>query len=118
MITTESLTWGGTESLIRAQLQLDDDNAMDSAASHHALGISPFADSDDSSSPSPVSTDHVPIDVLVEPTPRGIPAFFLDSDEDEQIDDEIVDPRDQLTTSSVLLSESDDDLRIILPYSV
>ncbi|GJS42854.1 reverse transcriptase domain-containing protein [Tanacetum coccineum] len=59
--------------------------AMDSAASHHELGISPFADSDDSSSPSPVSTDHVPIDVLVEPTPGGIHAFFLDSDEDEQI---------------------------------
>ncbi|GJX80462.1 putative ribonuclease H-like domain-containing protein [Tanacetum coccineum] len=34
-------------------------------------------DSDDSSSPSPVSTDHVPIDVLVEPTPGGIHAFFL-----------------------------------------
>ncbi|GJY05892.1 putative ribonuclease H-like domain-containing protein [Tanacetum coccineum] len=59
--------------------------AMDSAASHHELGISPFADSDDSSSPSPVSTDHVPIDVLVEPTPGGIHTFFLDSDEDEQI---------------------------------
>ncbi|GJX55078.1 hypothetical protein Tco_0284975 [Tanacetum coccineum] len=59
--------------------------AMDSAASHHELGISPFADSDDSSSPSPVSTDHVPIDVLVEPTQGGIHAFFLDSDEDEQI---------------------------------
>ncbi|GJY93378.1 hypothetical protein Tco_0509160 [Tanacetum coccineum] len=58
---------------------------MDSAASHHELGISPFADSDDSSSPSPVSTDHVPIDVLVEPTQGGIHAFFLDSDEDEQI---------------------------------
>ncbi|GJR41529.1 xylulose kinase-1 [Tanacetum coccineum] len=59
--------------------------AMDSAASHHELGISPFADSDDSSSPSPVSTDHIPIDVLFEPTPGGINAFFLDSDEDEQI---------------------------------
>ncbi|GKA95510.1 hypothetical protein Tco_0817548, partial [Tanacetum coccineum] len=43
-------------------------------------------DSDDSSSPSPVSTDHIPIDVLFEPTPGGINAFFLDSDEDEQID--------------------------------
>ncbi|GJY48660.1 hypothetical protein Tco_0438616, partial [Tanacetum coccineum] len=59
--------------------------AMDSAASHHELGISPFADSDNSSSPSPVSTDHIPIDVLFEPTPGGINAFFLDSDEDEQI---------------------------------
>ncbi|GKA81715.1 hypothetical protein Tco_0788407 [Tanacetum coccineum] len=59
--------------------------AMDSAGSHHASGVSPFADSDDSSSPSPVSTDHIPIDVLFEPTPGGINAFFLDSDEDEQI---------------------------------
>ncbi|GKB77781.1 hypothetical protein Tco_0944676 [Tanacetum coccineum] len=59
--------------------------AMDSAGSHHALGISPFADSDDSSSPSPVSTDHIPIDVLFEPRSGGINEFFLDSDEDEQI---------------------------------
>ncbi|GKF88978.1 hypothetical protein Tco_0262941, partial [Tanacetum coccineum] len=59
--------------------------AMDSAASHHEFGISPFADSADSSSPSPVSTDHIPIDVLFEPTPGGINALFLDSDEDEQI---------------------------------
>ncbi|GKB77615.1 hypothetical protein Tco_0944510 [Tanacetum coccineum] len=41
--------------------------------------------SDDSSSPSPVSTDHIPIDVLFEPTSGGINEFFLDSDEDEQI---------------------------------
>ncbi|GJW11572.1 hypothetical protein Tco_1577399 [Tanacetum coccineum] len=59
--------------------------AMDSAGSHHELGISPFADSTDSSSPSPVSTDHIPIDVLFEPTSGGINEFFLDSDEDEQI---------------------------------
>ncbi|GKB92407.1 hypothetical protein Tco_0964679, partial [Tanacetum coccineum] len=43
------------------------------------------ADSDDSSSPSPVSTDHIPIDVLFEPTSGGINEFFLASDEDEQI---------------------------------
>ncbi|GJT75591.1 hypothetical protein Tco_1042316 [Tanacetum coccineum] len=79
--------------------------AMDSAASRHELGISPFADSDNSSSPSPVSTDHIPIDVLFdstsglpspvstvlsidvlfESTSGGINEFFLDSDEDEQI---------------------------------
>ncbi|GKF20757.1 hypothetical protein Tco_0069395, partial [Tanacetum coccineum] len=59
--------------------------AMDSAGSHHASGVSPFADSDDSSSPSPVSTDHIPIDVLFEPTSGGIHEFFLASDEDEQI---------------------------------
>ncbi|GKG33488.1 hypothetical protein Tco_0433647, partial [Tanacetum coccineum] len=64
---------------------------MDSAGSHHASGVSPFADSDDSSSPSPVSTDHIPIDVLFEPTSGGINEFFLDSDEDEQIgDDEVL----------------------------
>ncbi|GJW25088.1 hypothetical protein Tco_0038899 [Tanacetum coccineum] len=34
-------------------------------------------DSDDSSSPSPVSTDHVPIDVLVEPTQGGINLCYL-----------------------------------------
>ncbi|GJT67816.1 hypothetical protein Tco_1019296 [Tanacetum coccineum] len=59
--------------------------AMDSAGSHHELGISPFADSADSSSPSPVSTDHIPIDVLFEPTSGGINEFFWDSDADEQI---------------------------------
>ncbi|GJV59326.1 hypothetical protein Tco_1465426, partial [Tanacetum coccineum] len=59
--------------------------AMDSAGSHRASGVSPFADSADSSSPSPVSTDHIPIDVLFEPTSGGINEFFLDSDEDEQI---------------------------------
>ncbi|GKF70546.1 hypothetical protein Tco_0203603, partial [Tanacetum coccineum] len=60
--------------------------AMDSAGSHHVSGVSPFADSDDSSSPSPVSTDHIPIDVLFEPTSGGINEFFLaNSDEDEQI---------------------------------
>ncbi|GKF32704.1 hypothetical protein Tco_0102502, partial [Tanacetum coccineum] len=32
--------------------------AMDSAASHHELGISPFADSDDSSFPSPENRRH------------------------------------------------------------
>ncbi|GJT47977.1 hypothetical protein Tco_0974134 [Tanacetum coccineum] len=59
--------------------------AMDSAGSHRESGVSPFADSADSSSPSPVSTDHIPIDVLFEPTSGGINEFFLDSDEDEQI---------------------------------
>ncbi|GJR92689.1 hypothetical protein Tco_0264863 [Tanacetum coccineum] len=59
--------------------------AMDSAGSHRESGVSPFADSTDSSSPSPVSTDHIPIDVLFESTSGGINEFFLDSDEDEQI---------------------------------
>ncbi|GJR74256.1 hypothetical protein Tco_0086621 [Tanacetum coccineum] len=59
--------------------------AMDSAGSHRESGVSPFADSADSSSPSPVSIDHIPIDVLFESTSGGINEFFLDSDEDEQI---------------------------------
>ncbi|GKG64935.1 hypothetical protein Tco_0667567, partial [Tanacetum coccineum] len=37
---------------------------MDSAGSHHEIGISPFVDSADSSSLSNVSTDHIPIDGL------------------------------------------------------
>ncbi|GKG48290.1 hypothetical protein Tco_0510175, partial [Tanacetum coccineum] len=52
--------------------------AMDSAGSHRASRVSPFADSADSSSPSLVSTDHIPIDVLFEPTSGGINEFFLD----------------------------------------
>ncbi|GJZ25435.1 hypothetical protein Tco_0569688 [Tanacetum coccineum] len=56
-----------------------------SAVPDTAGGPLDTTDSDDSSSPSPVSTDHIPIDVLFEPTPGGINAFFLDSDEDEQI---------------------------------
>ncbi|GJS53130.1 hypothetical protein Tco_0626492 [Tanacetum coccineum] len=59
--------------------------AMDPAGSHRESGVSPFADSADSSSPSPVSTDHIPIDVLFESTSRGLNEFFLDSDADEQI---------------------------------
>ncbi|GKG40753.1 hypothetical protein Tco_0469965, partial [Tanacetum coccineum] len=46
--------------------------AMDSAGSHRESGVSPFADSTDSSSPSPVSIDHIPIDVLFESTSGGI----------------------------------------------
>ncbi|GJS37867.1 copia protein [Tanacetum coccineum] len=78
-------TAGGTLGTTGTASTVPTSAAMDSAASHHELGISPFADSDNSSSPSPVSTDHIPIDVLFEPTPGGINAFFLDSDEDEQI---------------------------------
>ncbi|GJS20580.1 hypothetical protein Tco_0449212 [Tanacetum coccineum] len=59
--------------------------AMDSAASRHELGISPFVDSDNSSSPSPVSTDHIPIDVLFDSTSGGLHEFFLASDEDAPI---------------------------------
>ncbi|GKG50026.1 hypothetical protein Tco_0518800, partial [Tanacetum coccineum] len=58
---------------------------MDSAGSHPEIGVSPFADSADSSSPSNVSTDHIPIDGLFVSTSGGINDFFLDSDEDAQI---------------------------------
>ncbi|GJY05544.1 putative ribonuclease H-like domain-containing protein, partial [Tanacetum coccineum] len=59
--------------------------AMDSAGSHHESGVSPFADSADSSSPPNVSTDHIPLDVLFESTSGGINEFFLTSDAEEQI---------------------------------
>ncbi|GJQ99640.1 hypothetical protein Tco_0522625 [Tanacetum coccineum] len=59
--------------------------AMDSAGSHHESGVSPFADSSDSSSPPTVSTDHVPLDVLFESTSGGINDFFLPSNADAQI---------------------------------
>ncbi|GKF53991.1 hypothetical protein Tco_0160901, partial [Tanacetum coccineum] len=58
---------------------------MDSAGSHHESGVSPFADSADSSSPPNVSTDHIPIDVLFESTSGGINEFVLTSDAEEQI---------------------------------
>ncbi|GKB07436.1 hypothetical protein Tco_0835720 [Tanacetum coccineum] len=48
---------------------------MDSPGSHRESGVSPFADFADSSSPSPVSTDHIPIDVLFESTSGGITEF-------------------------------------------
>ncbi|GJS14339.1 hypothetical protein Tco_0408811 [Tanacetum coccineum] len=50
--------------------------ALDSAASRREIGVSPFADSADSSSPS---------NVLFESTSGGILDFFLDSDEEERI---------------------------------
>ncbi|GJW41264.1 hypothetical protein Tco_0067109 [Tanacetum coccineum] len=78
-------TAGGTFGTTGTASTVPTSAAKDSAGSHHELGISPFADSADSSSPSPVSTDHIPIDVLFEPTSGGINEFFLDSDEDEQI---------------------------------
>ncbi|GKA38713.1 hypothetical protein Tco_0731264 [Tanacetum coccineum] len=59
--------------------------AMDTAGSHRESGVSPFVDSDDSSSPSPVSTDHIPIDVLFDSTSGGLHEFFLASDEDAPI---------------------------------
>ncbi|GKF88275.1 hypothetical protein Tco_0259152, partial [Tanacetum coccineum] len=59
--------------------------AMDIAGSHRESGVSPFVDSDASSSPSPVSTNHIPIDVLFDSTSGGLNEFFLASDEDAPI---------------------------------
>ncbi|GJX97013.1 hypothetical protein Tco_0352811, partial [Tanacetum coccineum] len=80
-----SITVGGTLGTNVTASTIPTSAAMDSAGSHRESGVSPFADSADSSSPSPVSTDHIPIDVLFESTSGGINEFFLDSDEDEQI---------------------------------
>ncbi|GKG40681.1 hypothetical protein Tco_0469893, partial [Tanacetum coccineum] len=57
----------------------------DSAGSHRAIEVSPFADSADSSSPSNVTTDPIQIDVLFASTSGGINDFLFDSDEEEQI---------------------------------
>ncbi|GJS64112.1 hypothetical protein Tco_0678676 [Tanacetum coccineum] len=78
-------TAGGTLGTTGTASTVPTSAAMDSAASHHELGISLFADSADSSSPSPVSTERIPIDVLFEPPSGGINDFFLDSDEDAPI---------------------------------
>ncbi|GJT20649.1 hypothetical protein Tco_0890586 [Tanacetum coccineum] len=100
---------------------------MDSAGSRRESGVSPFADSANSSSPSNVSTDHIPIDVLFESTSGGINEFFLTSDAEEQIgmsrvavdpdsDDEVL-----AEFSSVIEdffsseSESDDDMEHYIP---
>ncbi|GJV91777.1 hypothetical protein Tco_1539590 [Tanacetum coccineum] len=69
---------------------------MDSAGSHHKIGVSPFADSAaglspflssiaGGPSPSNVSTDQIPIAVLFESILGDLNEFFLKSDEEEQI---------------------------------
>ncbi|GKD54184.1 hypothetical protein Tco_1287571, partial [Tanacetum coccineum] len=78
-------TAGGTLSTNVTDSTVPTSAAMDSAGSHHESGVSPFADSDDSSSPPNVSTDHIPLDVLLESTSGGINEFFLTSDAEEQI---------------------------------
>ncbi|GJW72502.1 hypothetical protein Tco_0129419 [Tanacetum coccineum] len=50
------------------------------------MGVSPFADSAASSSPSNVSIDHIPLDFLSEIHDHGVfLIFFTESDEEEQI---------------------------------
>ncbi|GJS80381.1 hypothetical protein Tco_0730262 [Tanacetum coccineum] len=66
--------------------------AMDSAASHHELEISPFADSDDCF-PVTGSTDHLPIDVLLRFFFRGVTMFCVVCGCGQNPDDEIVDSR-------------------------
>ncbi|GKG23910.1 hypothetical protein Tco_0391946 [Tanacetum coccineum] len=69
--------------------------SMDSAGSHHKIGVLPFADSAagplpflssiiSGPTPSNVSTDQIPIAVLFESTSGDINEFFLESDEEEQ----------------------------------
>ncbi|GJS98660.1 hypothetical protein Tco_0819830 [Tanacetum coccineum] len=109
-----SNTAGGTFDATGIDSTVTTTAAMDSAGSRREIGVSPFADSAASSSPSNVSIDHIPIDVLFESTSGGILEFFLDSDEEEKIgmsrvvadpdsddelpDDEIVDPRVKVET--------------------
>ncbi|GJU40027.1 hypothetical protein Tco_1192984 [Tanacetum coccineum] len=71
-----SNTAGGTFDATGIDSTVPTTAAMDSAGSRREVGVSPFADSADSSSPS---------NVLFESTSGGIHEFFLDSDEDEQI---------------------------------
>ncbi|GJU94303.1 hypothetical protein Tco_1319059 [Tanacetum coccineum] len=70
---------------------------MDSAGSHRKIGVSPFADSvadplpflssiAGGPSPSHVSTDQIPVAVLFESTSGDLTEFFLESDEEEQIE--------------------------------
>ncbi|GKF34623.1 hypothetical protein Tco_0107823, partial [Tanacetum coccineum] len=91
-----SNTTGGTFGATSTDSTITPPAAMDSAGSHRELGVSPFADSDagpspfllsiaGGPSPSNVSLDHIPIDVLFESTSGGINKFFLKSDEEEQI---------------------------------
>ncbi|GJY67280.1 hypothetical protein Tco_0469518 [Tanacetum coccineum] len=90
-------------------------HSIDSAGSHRASGLSPFADSADSSSPTPVSTDHIPIDVLFEATSGGINEFFLDSDEDAQIGFKVETFPDSAAYPPHSESESDDDMENYIP---
>ncbi|GJY81472.1 hypothetical protein Tco_0494223 [Tanacetum coccineum] len=101
-----------------ATTQPADDHDSAGGSSFHPAGSAPplsgsvaptSADSDDSSSPSPVYTDHIPIDVLFEPTSGGIHEFFLASDEDDQIGGL------KILSSK---SESDDDIEDYIPDSV
>ncbi|GJY25169.1 putative ribonuclease H-like domain-containing protein [Tanacetum coccineum] len=80
-----SNTAGGTFDATGIDSTVTTTAAMDSAGSRREIGVSPFADSAASSSPSNVSIDHIPIDVLFESTSGGILEFFLDSDEEEKI---------------------------------
>ncbi|GJR90951.1 hypothetical protein Tco_0214962 [Tanacetum coccineum] len=80
-----SNTAGGTFDATGIDSTVTTTAAMDSAGSRREIGVSPFADSAASSSPSNVSIDHIPIDVLFESTSGGILEFFLESDEEERI---------------------------------
>ncbi|GJT40024.1 putative ribonuclease H-like domain-containing protein [Tanacetum coccineum] len=74
-----SNTAGGTFDATGIDSTVTTTAAMDSAGSRREIGVSPFADSAASSSPSNVSIDHIPIDVLFESTSGGILEFFLEN---------------------------------------
>ncbi|GJX67234.1 hypothetical protein Tco_0302961 [Tanacetum coccineum] len=63
----------------------DDPDSAGGGSSNPAGSAFGAPDSAASSSPSNVSTDHIPIDVLFASTSGGIHDFFLESDEEEQI---------------------------------
>ncbi|GKG25759.1 hypothetical protein Tco_0398905, partial [Tanacetum coccineum] len=71
--------------------------AMDSAGSLHETRVSPFVDFAASSSPSNVSTDHIPIDVIFRCKSISGDGVVL---VDKLPDDEIVDPRVKVETIS------------------
>ncbi|GJT51591.1 hypothetical protein Tco_0977748 [Tanacetum coccineum] len=81
--------------------------AMDSAGSHREIGVSPFADSAASSSPSNVSTDHMPLMSRVA------------ADPDRLMNIQVLSVLAEINISVVSLfgseSESDDDIETYIP---
>ncbi|GKG04879.1 hypothetical protein Tco_0315266, partial [Tanacetum coccineum] len=83
-------TTGGAFGAIITDSTVTTTAAMDSAGSYRNIGVSPFADSAASSSPSNVSTDHIPIDVLFESTSGGMSRVAADPDSDDEVLAEII----------------------------
>ncbi|GKB21414.1 hypothetical protein Tco_0855337 [Tanacetum coccineum] len=101
--STASNPAGGTFAATGIDSTVPTTAALDSAASRREIGVSPFVDSADSSSPS---------NVLLESTSGGILDFFLDSDEEERI----AIPDDKLLIQWLSSeNESDDDMENYIP---